>query len=365
LSITIEDPAKITGHDYKIWFSSVNDTLKWNLTDKSANKNVFFNQNFKEFRFSNYWSYTPEDKLYVYEDGLKIFINSYPEPITNIEVIANQSGILIPSEGGALPDVWFPSKMPTDKQQVGNGIWILHTRSLSNNSYEAFLSSTLRSSNYTRFVNHDWEMRFTEQGSYALKFLQDRTIVHVPFELWCIGINTPDDPSDDYKLIPFIYDRGEDNGFNLERWGALDHSVSEGDNDPYTDWIYWNKPQDVTPGTSGYDKYVSSLDFVNNNEGSYNFNHSEIFARTVLVNLNGGSAPPFNQDLPETGTIFRITSGKYIKAGEDEYEFSTTSIEKHLQNISTTNKFSLSQNFPNPFNSTTNYKKCFKRMERY
>ncbi|MCH7732367.1 MAG: T9SS type A sorting domain-containing protein, partial [Candidatus Marinimicrobia bacterium] len=183
-------------------------------------------------------------------------------------------------------------------------------------SYSAFKSRSMRNDNFDIAVPLDWEMRFTAEGSYSYKGFEANEVVEVPFELWCIGMGTPDDPSDDYRLIPnLLEDIGGvvNNEYALDLWGAdLEHSVSGGDNDPFTDWVYWILPEDKTPGESGYDAYVASLDLTAMTLGANSLDHidREVIARSVLVNWNGGSAPPFNQDLPEEGTIFRLITTK-------------------------------------------------------
>jgi hypothetical protein len=149
-------------------------------------------------------------------------------------------------------------------------------------------------------------MRFTADGSYSYKGYENDEVVWVPFELWCIGMATPDDPSDDYKLIPLLledlgYGEVVNNEYDMAFWGDNEHVISGGDNDPFTDWVYWRKPADLTPGTSGYDAYVASLDMgaMTLGASSGDFIGDEVMGRTVLCSWNGGSAPPFNQDLPE------------------------------------------------------------------
>jgi hypothetical protein len=48
----------------------------------------------------------------------------------------------------------------------------------------------------------------------------------------------------------------------------------------------------------------------------------------VLVSWNGGSEPPFVQDVPEKGTIFRITSSKPNVAGSDAFTFTAPAPKK-------------------------------------
>ena len=54
-------------------------------------------------------------------------------------------------------------------------------------------------------------------------------------------------------------------------------------------------------------------------------NEAAVFDRTVLVNWNGGILPPFNQDLPEQGTVFRIVTFK-ANTPLDVFTFSTDDV---------------------------------------
>ena len=188
-------------------------------------------------------------------------------------------------------------------------------------------------------------MRFTGDnstpgigGSYAIEWFNDDNVFWVPFELWRTGIGTPNDPSDDVRLVPYIIDDAGD-GFEgddiyaLESWGCLtdtipggtmtrsggdgEHSASNGDNDPWTDWVYWNLPVDQTPGEAGY--LAAEADMLAAAYDGSMIEH-EIIARTVLVNWNGHVSandtltypPVFTQEVPEQGTIFRITTRKFL-----------------------------------------------------
>ena len=74
--------------------------------------------------------------------------------------------------------------------------------------------------------------------------------------------------------------------------------ISGGENDPFTDAVFWYKPEDngATPGEGGYTDYF----FGNGERGDVTF------SRLVLVQWNGGTEPPYTADLPEPGTTFRI-----------------------------------------------------------
>ncbi len=172
-------------------------------------------------------------------------------------------------------------------------------------------------------------MRFTGSndnpgvaGGYAIEWYNDENVFWVPFELWRTGIGTPDDPGDDVRLVPFIMDDygltlEGDNQYALESWGCdatgsgdWEHSASEVDNDPYTDWVYWYEPLDMTPGLAGYAAVMTEWVINGDIYAGYDLLGGEIFARTVLVSWNGGIEPPFSMDTPEQGTVFRICTTK-------------------------------------------------------
>ena len=64
----------------------------------------------------------------------------------------------------------------------------------------------------------------------------------------------PDDPSDDVRMINWIFDSNGNDVYDFH--GEDAHSSA--DNDPSTDWVYWRNPTDMTPGTAGYDACVST-----------------------------------------------------------------------------------------------------------
>ena len=112
----------------------------------------------------------------------------------------------------------------------------------------------------------------------------------------------------------------------MESWGCVndvtfggfgEHSASGGDNDPFTDLIYWFMPVDTTWGDQGYQQ--RALEML---AGTYDYTDEEVMARTVLINWNGGDAPPFNQNLPEPGTILRIRTPNEVPV--DTFDFTAT-----------------------------------------
>jgi hypothetical protein len=283
-----------------------------------------------------------------------------PAPgILSFQVVANGAGPIDPPESGAAPwpDPPFPvptdvdpDGYPTDGQQVGPALWLFHTGDDGGTSgggtraaYDAFIERVFRGdqARLDRLGAYDWEMRFTGSnsnpgvgGGYAWDAFNIGNGYWVPFELWRTGMATPNDPSDDVRLIPWVLGdyTGDGSGdnliFDLSQYGSAadgtchdgcEHSVSGGDNDPYTDWVYWRLPEDASPGEAGYNAFEAAMiaDPLN-----WPGNEPPVMDRTVLVNWNGGIVPPFNQDLPEQGTIFRIVTAK-PNSPADMFAFST------------------------------------------
>ncbi|MEM8487633.1 MAG: T9SS type A sorting domain-containing protein [Bacteroidota bacterium] len=224
-------------------------------------------------------------------------------------------GNLTPS--GSYPDPLQPT--PGVQQSTTNATWGIHTggsmrRLYDNDRGQSFVVRTLRSGTDV-LGDNDFEWRFTQRcldqingvieagDCLAWRAFNDDAQIEVPFELWNIG-STPTQ-TDSYRMVPIICEKvcgaGTTTGvFDI----GQDHAISDGDDDPYTDWVYWYNPQDTSPGETGYNTF-----FFDNGEVA-----DEILARTVLVQLDGGSAPPYNVALPEAGTVFRLVTEPYPPA---------------------------------------------------
>ena len=89
------------------------------------------------------------------------------------------------------------------------------------------------------YAPHDFEIRFTEKGSYAYYPFSSGNAHWVPFEVWDIGRTPPfteNDPSDDVQMIPNIFSDG--GGECAFAYGELESPFfSEGTNGA-TDRIY-------------------------------------------------------------------------------------------------------------------------------
>ena len=344
----IMDPQKLNGHDYEVTFTDVDGdgNTEFNLMDLTANTMLIeggTNQT--------------GDENYFLTDGFQLRVVGAPNDFVNFLAVANANGVLDPPEiacfgfnSSGFP-LYMGNDRPGDRQQVGAGKWGFHTGG-NRTTYAQFISRTTRDgANWGGIIPWDFEMRFTPLGCYSIRWFDDDVIVHVPFELWNTGMGTPDDPSDDYQLIPYLLENDDNLAYSI----SGDHPISGGDNDPYADWIYWAGPADISAGTAGYDAYVAQLDLTTMNNVSFG-GGTELLARTVLVNWNGGSAPPYNQDLPEEGTIFRILTTK-PNTVNDKFTFTSTApaetpelAKKSAEDVGV---------FPNPyyaFNALETYK---------
>jgi CSLREA domain-containing protein len=181
--------------------------------------------------------------------------------------------------------------------------------------HEAAVNHWLRNGQrLPQVAGNSYEIRFTSADNKAIMAFTTETLVDVPFELWFIGSSTLDDDSDDIRMIPWILDvfdgladeiHGGQNVFNF----GLDQEASGGNNDPYSDWIYWRMPSDDRPGEAGYNQFVADA-----TAGTYDLASPEHLARTVIMNWDqhqNESAPgagdgPVNA-MPESGTTFRIS----------------------------------------------------------
>ncbi|HEX9614337.1 MAG TPA: T9SS type A sorting domain-containing protein, partial [Bacteroidota bacterium] len=339
---TISDPALLKGHIYlmSLYHDSSANATRWKLYDQTDG--VLKYEGGSSMRPSWYNSYPTID-------GIQLKVTDVEHDFEKFLCTANGVGPLNPADMAAL--AFYPGDFPQtsfDRPQVANmpggGLWAFHTiPSSSNNSFARFKSLVTRDGAlWPRISPNDFEIRFTSSGGKAL-LNSTGALIDVPFELWNIGVNSPSDPSDDYRMIPFVTDLDSNNAFNLV---AKDHPVSGGPNDPYTDAIDFRNPLNTVPGALGYNAWVSA-------GGDSSQAGPEVMVNVLLVNFNGGdvsdSAWPANanQLMPASGTVYRILVSKPNLPG-DSYQFVAPS-NANGEYV----RFGLLQNYPNPFNLST------------
>lgn len=309
--VEVFNPAVVTGDTYSVSFFRQNDAdgnnlgTNYRITNNGTGEVVFDGANY----FNEFGELPPQRTAAVRAEGLLFNVQGPADAITEFLVTDNAGGPVNPPTGGAADFGGYPVPVrPGAEQQVANAIWLFSTG--GRQTFDDFISRATRDGGNSQYIfPKDFEMRFTGTSIAAKDgiFAQVGADVEVPFELWDIGIGTPDDPSDDVRLIPIILDIDDDGTYNLS---ALDSPLSGAANDPETDWIYWYTPLDETPGESGYLAYE--------NGGAVDagqINH-EVFARTTLVGWNLGTAPPYALPYPEAGTVFRIVTAKPNQPGD-------------------------------------------------
>jgi hypothetical protein len=362
--VTVIDPAATTGHEYEIFFVEDTDTnsatfgkLLWNVRDKNTGEIKVSNQIQRET--------LEETETQPIFDGLQVKVTGPELTYTSFQVVQNAAGVLDPPDIGCFAfnnngfPFWMGADRPDgDRQQTDGSTWGIHTGTTGaagQDQFSYFITRTTQGgARWSEISPYDWEIRFTyEADNYGLEpgafSGAGNVLMTVPFELWNIGIGTPDDPSDDWRLFPYLIDSEADGIFNL---APIDHAVSGGTNDPETDWFYWVIPSDRSPGEGGYNTLLSAIQadvpgyvYLAGTDG-------DAIRRMVLVNWNGGDAldPTFpanmDSEMPEQGTVFRITSAK-PNATDDVHTFTAPAVTKEdavaAQDVEKINVF------PNPY----------------
>ncbi|MCP4708836.1 MAG: hypothetical protein GY869_09440, partial [Planctomycetes bacterium] len=193
----VVDPQSLTEHQYEVTFNQVaNDLIVWNLRDVTLDQFLLTDQLNQS-----------GDYNYPIVDGFMIRVMGPELDFANFEVVANGAGPLYPPDGGASAFAGFPCVPPTDAQQVGPGIWLFHTADNggtndggSYGNFTAFRDRVTRNGdNWAEILPYDFEMRFSGSndnpgvgGGYAIEWFSDDNVFWVPFELWNIGMGTPD-----------------------------------------------------------------------------------------------------------------------------------------------------------------------------
>ncbi len=377
VQVNVIDPTALTGDDYTVFFEEFNDTtfvtdslgndsmvvetlVGWNVRNESTGRVVVRDQ-------KQTGSLDERQDQPIFE-GIQVKVAGPPLTFKSFQVVANGSGPLDPPLPGGLNFAGFPTPgnaNPGEDQQVGDGHWGVHQTDNTDGSFESFVG---RVSQYSggfgldpgihNLIPDDFEIRFTEDGGQGFFNWTTETVESVPFEIWNIG--DADDPDDDLRLFPWVLDIDEDTGVGEFNLNAIDHAVSSAENDPFTDGIYWVEP--IAPGDegdggeAGYNRLVAAHQadpagavgatlWAIRDDGTWQTVPS--LMRVVLVNWNGlNDDGTFNQDMPETGTIFRIvttkpnTTNDQFTFGTPQSSFSQAAAKEDVEKINV---------FPNPY----------------
>jgi hypothetical protein len=295
------DPMALTGHTYKVTFftethleddQEIIETF-WRVTDMETGVDVVPR-----------WSNQSGDEDYPIADGLLIKVHDVEDGLKAVVQVANADGPLrdqsdwpdeLADEAGEPyggNDVWHDGSASADSLTTGR--WYV-----SAGGGRGEIERMIR--NIENAQDHDFEMRFTDEGGVYLWWYEDEfdTWAEIPFEVWDVGIATYDDPSDDVRCITGGYSGDEVTG-GWGDWSYPDPAFGL----PATDWIYVRRPEDslgtyqvfsddVTSGTMNYDWWEHS---------------SEVLARIIICTL---AEEPGPENLPATGTVIRWITNKH------------------------------------------------------
>jgi len=353
----VVDPYKLTGHRYKIDFDTMtvsNDVQTvWNLTDLTIDSLLLENQQ----------EYIADHTAPVI-DGIQLKINNEMLDVKRFSLTSNGDGPVTSTIGydetEPPPHNGYSADFYRDARDGEGSIFELPGNQAAGGYYfcvaggptiidhkSAVIRWTRNSARLDLVLGNKYEIRFTQGGGKAWMAFTTRTLVDVPFELWYLG-NNIEDTSDDVRMMPWIFD---DNGNDTLDF-KLDHMASSGENDPYSDWIYFNMPNDnPQPGEQDYlDLIAAMTPDPKNWRGDVEVEH---IARFVLMNYNQLQGSGGENEFPETGTTFLIEFPNPIQPRVDEFTFTSEILDTSKYFIPLPKEYLLYQNYPNPFNPTT------------
>jgi hypothetical protein len=350
------DGYQVTGHNYKVTFDTLLSGEKvWNLKDETINT----------FVLSNQTDFSGSEITSPVTDGMQIRVKDAND-VKRFSMTENGNGpvpeifgfdITPPPAFNAYSADWYRDvaqsqnggslALPNGMQVAGGYFFCLANSTIT--THESALGRWTRDGErFPQVDGNGYEIRFTTDGGYAWLRYTTASLIQVPFELWYLG-ETIDDPSDDVRYFPWINDDNYNDVFDFK----LDHLASDGDNDPYSDWIYWMQPgPNPPPGEQAYNDLVALI--MVDPQGWSGELEIEHFIRFVLMNYNQLQGSGGENEMPETGTVFRIEWDKSLAPGEDEFIIDQTVGVEDFDILP--EKYVLEQNYPNPFNPSTTIK---------
>ncbi len=352
----VVDPRQLTGLDYTVTFENIGDTLNVWHVDRSDGVRVLENETNQLADFES-----------PIVDGLQFRVLGAAKDFKGFDITANGNGTVeggdyansyeitpLGLDGIGVSADWYRDVALSvnggalginDPMQAGGGYYFCVAGGPTIIDHESAIGRWTRDGgNWDKIIPNNYEIRWTgDENNPAGKgwmAFSTGSLVDVPFSLWYLGANL-DDPSDDIRMMPWIYDDNSNDTLDFK----LDHSASGGDNDPYSDWIYFMMPNDHSvPGEQDYLDLVAAMtpDPVNW-PGDVEVEH---IARFVLMNWNQNQGGGEVNAWPDPGTIFRIRSN-IPNSPNDYYTF--TSPAPSQNNSLAKNQVNQINVFPNPY----------------
>ncbi len=350
----VVDPTAVTGDTYEVRI--YNDEAA-GLTYDLINTNTGEAMLKGDAYYATHGEQLPMGTDIALIDGLSFTVIDAPAGIA-----AGGSGIVeVANEAGPLPPASYDA---AGTPYMGNTTWhSLNAAGFTKRYYTSSGNGNL--SHLERYVAQaaprDFEMRFTDEGGYCVWAFEDDMVGSVPFEIWDIGIGTPDDPSDDKRMIPFCLS----NVATAPEWGfATGTEAFFGY--PGSDWVYW---MDAHPDDGGYDAFHAAAEaaggagatYPSASDGSTEgyfawftrpgtaFGFVYPIGRFVFGDFDGTGVPP------PSGTVVRVNMTKPLLAG-DTFSFNTGSLAATRDDAETLDAgLDAISIVPNPYRGASNY----------
>ncbi len=258
----VVDPAQLKGSDYTVQMFDVGEecsveegqgVLSYSIMRESDGHLILDGC----AHFNNTGEAYPEQKDVIVADGIAFSVSGPAPSFRTIPGSDREAFMEITGPGGN------PAcTLESDGSYSGaygcallGGDWIYGSYN-STSEYVVYGPTTRSFERIGLFAPNDFEIRFTERGSYAFHPFTTDNVMWVPFEVWDIGPTSgfsyvgDNDPADDVQLIPNIF---SDNG------GECEFNVGEIPQDPFglgwtgTDRIY------AYYATNGYDQWEAAV----------------------------------------------------------------------------------------------------------
>lgn len=321
VTVTVADPLKVTGDNYKVTIENVAGKLLWKLTDATKNKVLLSNQ---------------KEGNAAYADGLLVRLNGASPAIKSNATNA---------AAGLVETAYAGVKLTAAQYDVagtefkGNTVW----HSLNSTQTVRYLVSAGGGSgtldrltrSVANAVPYDYALIWTGTEStdndWGVWYFDNGKIGKVPFQLWRYTPGT----QDSVRLIPDLYTGGAVGGGAGGDEGIFklkDYDAAYGGK-PCTDWIYWYYD------SNGYDAFATAC-AAGDETAANNFGEVEYWSRMIFLDYyESGNLPP-------RGTVVRIYTTK-PNTVTDAFSFTAPSVGFDLSKAKDdVEKINV---FPNPY----------------
>jgi len=333
--VDVIDPTKLTGDQYKVFFTQTGSRFTWNLLNVTKNDTLIKNDT----------SFTPLNS-----DGIDLskntrvidgFVLAVSDPgrsaskVREVSII-KENGSDVGSSGNLLPYVprLGPNCFGVSTTNSDRRWWLASVVGVTS-STQNLAGSSIGFDNF--------ELRFTGTNNQYYTFSQglanNQTKSNpvgkdlVPLEFWNIG--NPNDPADDKRLYVKVFDLKSaalDKGKKDSLWTptVLDFSQLDKDSIAYED-LYFMTPLNSTTYTEPIPNPSGA-----STAAAYPIRNLTIMAKSLNAS-----------DLPGPGTVIRIATWQPLTL-EDEFVFNATAPKINDANVAK-NRLDQISVFPNPY----------------